>query len=90
MMSSGSLRKVVAEVAQGKAISNEDSAFSQSGSDIVFDGNNVVVGRTDLRDASAGPGLHYRLFTPDLKPLTDDQVLLANRRGGTAPEDLRK
>jgi len=73
-----SLRKVVGGVAQGKAvIANEDPAFSQSGSDIVFDGNELVVAWVDSHDATNGPDLRYRLFTPDLKPLTGDQVLSA-------------
>jgi len=73
-----SLRKVVGGVAQGKAIvANEDPAFSQSQSDIVFDGNELVVAWADAHDPANGPDLHYRLFTPDLEPLTGDQVLAA-------------
>ena len=73
-----SLSKVVGGVAQGKTIvANEDSAFSQSESDIVFDGNELVVAWKDSHDAVNGPDLRYRLFTPDLKPLTGDQVLAA-------------
>jgi len=73
-----SLRKVVAGVPQDNAIiANEDRAFSQSDSDIVFDGNKLVVAWMDSHDAANGPDLHYRLFTPDLKPLSGDQVLAA-------------
>ena len=73
-----SLRKVLGGVAQGKpVVANEDSAFSQRGSDIVFDGAELVVAWVDSHDASKGPDLRYRLFSPDLKPLTGDQVLAA-------------
>jgi cysteine-rich repeat protein len=73
-----SLRKVVSGVAQGKAVvANEDSAFSQSASDIVFDGEKLVVAWADSHDPVNGPDLRYRLFTPDLKPITGDQVLAA-------------
>jgi len=73
-----SLRKVVGGVAQGKTIvANEESLFSQSGSDIVFDGRELVVAWVDSRDPANGPDLRYRLFTPDLVPLTGDQVLAA-------------
>ena len=73
-----SLRKVVGGVAQGETVvANEDPAFSQSGSDIVFDGSELVVAWEDWHDAANGPDLRYRLFTPDLKPLTGDQVLSA-------------
>jgi len=73
-----SLRKVVGGVGQGKPIvANEDQAFSQSGSDIVFDGNKLVVAWADSHDPTNGPDLHYRVFSPDLRPLTGDQVLAA-------------
>src|SRR6478736_5558832 len=73
-----SLRKVVGGVPQGKSIvANEDPAFSQSESDIVFDGNELVVAWTDSHDPANGPDLHYRLFTPELVPISGDQVLAA-------------
>src|SRR6185369_5279351 len=73
-----SLRKVVDGVPQAETIiANEDFAFSQSESDIVFDGNELVVAWMDSHDPANGPDLHYRLFTPDLDPLTGDQVLAA-------------
>jgi cysteine-rich repeat protein len=73
-----SLRKVVGGVVQGEAVyANEDPAFSQSESDIVFDGKELIVAWTDARDPMNGPDLHYRLFTSDLKPITGDQVLAA-------------
>jgi len=72
------LRKVVGGVVQGKPVlANEDPAFSQSASDIVFDGTHLVVAWTDSHDPVNGPDLHYRLFTPELQPLTGDQVLAA-------------
>src|SRR6185369_14695982 len=73
-----SLRKFVGGVAQNKTIiANEDPAFSQSESDIVFDGNELVVAWMDSHDPANGPDLHYRLFTPDLTPLSGDQILAA-------------
>jgi cysteine-rich repeat protein len=81
-----SLRKVVGGVPQGEiVIANEDAAFSQSGPDVIFDGNNLVVAWTDSHDPANGPDLHYRLFTPELKPLTGDQVLAAT---GAAEDDV--
>jgi cysteine-rich repeat protein len=72
------LRKVGGGLTQGESVvANEDSAFSQSASDIVFDGSNLVVAWVDSQDPINGPDLRYRLFTPDLKPLTGDQVLVA-------------
>ncbi|HEY2408591.1 MAG TPA: hypothetical protein VGI10_21440 [Polyangiaceae bacterium] len=73
------LQKVAANGSpQGEPmVANEGSAFSQSNSDIVFDGSEIVVAWSDSSDASSGPDLRYRLFSPDLTPLTGD-VTLAN------------
>jgi len=73
-----SMRKVVDGVPASETIvANEDPAFSQSGSDIVFDGEKLVVAWADSQHAASGPDLHFRLFTSDLDPLTGDQVLAA-------------
>jgi hypothetical protein len=72
-----SLQRVIPGASQQGAsiVANEGSAFSQSNSDIVFDGSELVVAWADSSDASSGPDLRYRLFSSDLTPLTGDLTL---------------
>jgi cysteine-rich repeat protein len=74
-----SLRKIVpgASTQSTAIVANEDSAFSQSDPDIVFDGSELVVAWVDSRDPTTSPDVRYRLFAPDLTPLTGDQTLAA-------------
>ena len=71
------LRKIVpgAPAQSAAIVANEDSAFSQSEPDIIFDGNELVVAWVDSHDPTTSPDIRYRLFAPDLTPLTGDQTL---------------
>jgi cysteine-rich repeat protein len=73
------LRKIVpgASAQSAAIVANEDSAFSQSEPDIIFDGSELVVAWVDSHDPTTSPDIRYRLFAPDLTPLTGDQTLAA-------------
>ena len=73
------LRKIVpgAPAQSAAIVANEDSAFSQSEPDIIFDGSELVVAWVDSHDPATSPDIRYRLFAPDLTPLTGDQTLAA-------------
>jgi len=74
-----SLQRIVPGAAtQSKPIVvNESSAFSQSESDLIFDGTELVLAWVDSSNVATGPDLHYRLFSPELTPLTGDLTLAA-------------
>jgi len=58
-------------------VANESIPFSQSAPDMVFDGRELVVAWQDTSNAAGAPDLKYRLFSPDLTPLSGDLTLAA-------------
>jgi len=58
-------------------VANESTPFSQSAPDMVFDGRELVVAWQDTSNAAGAPDLKYRLFSPDLTPLSGDLTLAA-------------